>query len=124
MSRVPETDVKQCLMRPLQRRAPRQTSEFRNHSEISNGGQLGHIRVVFRHVADNLSNLADVCPNIQTENANRSVCWCVKAEECTQERRLARAIRSEQTDGAARKTPAQVLQDRTSRQCDGETFEF
>src|SRR5207249_763048 len=100
---------------PLQRGSPGQACQLRNHSQISDGGHAGGVRIVFRHVTDETPNLADVFLNVETKHAYGSARWRMKTQERAQQRRLACAIGSEQTNGAARETPGQAVQYRPSR---------
>ena len=62
-----------------------------------------------------LPDLANVFLNVETKNAHRAARRRMKPQKRAQQRRLACAIGSEQTDGAARETPGQTVQDRPSR---------
>ena len=109
-----QSDIKQRFVRAFHCGFGGQAGKLGHHAHETNRRHAGDERVVFRHVADVMTNLADLRSNIQAEHARCSLGRRMEAKQRLKKSGLAGAIRSEQTDAPAGVCSGQFFKNRTA----------
>src|SRR5262245_7976173 len=87
-------------------------------------GLVGDERVSFGHVADVRPDIFDLGSDVPPEDSRRPRRRRVKSEQRVNQRRLARAVRAEQSDAAALQLPFDVVEDRPLAEYDSQLVQF
>src|SRR5262249_13043180 len=102
----------------------RQTGKLCHHAHQTYSGHACDIGIVFRHIADCVPDLSDLCPHIHSQDTRGSFGWRMKSKECLNQRTLTGAVRSKQTNSASGERSVEVLQNGPAIEEDGQVVEF
>ena len=123
VARLAQTDVEEDLVRALESRLGRQPRKLRHQPHETHAGDAGDEGVPLGHVADPPPEFPALGRDVHVEQAGGSRGWLVEAEQGVQERRLAGAVRPQQTDRPAREGASQLVQDLVPAESDAQTVE-
>ena len=76
-----QSELEQSFVSPFQRIRRRQARQFGHHTYQTYAGRSSNERIVFRHVADLVPDLADLRADIHSQDPGGPLCWRMKAQE-------------------------------------------
>src|ERR1043166_7027747 len=96
-------------MRTLECRFGRQSGQLTHQANEMHSRHFGDERIALGHVADQRADLFRVVEDVVAEDLRGARVWLMKPEQRVNQRRLARAVWTKQTDRAPTQVAAQVL---------------
>src|SRR5215213_92580 len=123
ITRLAESDVEERLVRAFQSGFRRQPRQLAHQSDEVNCIHLRDKRVALGHVANQRSDLFGLIGDVHAEDVCGTGGRRVKSEQRVNQRRLARAIWSEQTDRFPTQIAAKVFQDCPATESNAEAVE-
>src|SRR5207249_2431421 len=98
-------------MRALQGRSGWQTRQLRHETDKVNTRHLRDERIALRHVPNQRFDLISVSTDVAAKDVSRSTCRRMKTKQCVNERGLAGAIRTKQSNSTSAQLAVQLAQD-------------
>jgi hypothetical protein len=80
------------FMGSFQRISGRQASQLGHHPDQTYSRHPRNERIIFRHVADRVTDLSDLRANVHSENSSGTFC-CMKSQESLNQGALAGPVR-------------------------------
>ena len=119
-----EPDVEEHLVRPLHRVGPGQPGQLAAEGHERHRVHARNVPVGLGHVANPRSNRQRRLRHVQAEDGELPLGRRHEAEECADHRALARAVGTEQPDGAGREHRADVSKGRPGPIADRHALQF
>src|SRR5262249_36487775 len=111
------------FMSPFQRIRRRQAGQLGHHADQTYSGHARNERIVFRHIADGVTDFSDLRADVHSKNSSGTFNG-MKSQESLNQGALTCAVRTEESDCSPGECPGEVLENWAAVEKDGQVVEF
>src|SRR5262245_3015477 len=115
--------MEKCFMGSFQRISGRQASQFGHHPDQTYSRHPRNERIIFRHVADRVTDLSNLRADVHTKDSSGTFCR-MKSQEGLNQGALTGAVRAKESDSPSGERSGEVLEDWAAVERDGQVVEF